>query len=270
MSGPTVDVPKVGPVGKGPLIAIVVGGVAYVVWRRYQAGQQTATAAAADPGTGFEDGGTIPAVAGAGPGQSVGLPDGSTPPASSDSYGFNGTTNSQWSQYAASQLSGTGSMDYTDVLVTLGQYLSGAPLSTQQQSVVQAAIAVAGYPPEGYHPIVPGGGVPMMVAPTGLHNTTRTTSAVGLAWTSVAGASRYRVYEDGQPVTEVTGPAATVTGLTANESHAWQVAALSAGGNEGPKSAAVTVRTLAQRTTLPATVTPPATRVDRIPFTRKK
>lgn len=252
MSGETVDVPKVGPVKKGPLFAVLGAGLAYVLWRRYQA-QQAAATSSADTSGQFGDAGSIPAVDGAYTGQQVGLPDNSTPPTSGD-YGFTGTTNSQWSQYAALQLSESGSLDYTDVLLTLGKYLSGAPLDSQQQSVVQAAIAVAGYPPEGSHPIVPGGGTAMLVAPGSLRGSASLT-AVTLSWGSVAGASEYRVYQDGQPVHDTGGLSATISGLNSDRSYSWAVAALTGAGNEGPKSSAITVRTL--KPTQPAPTTGP-------------
>ncbi len=58
----------------------------------------------------------------------------------------------------------------------------------------------------------------------------------------MSGATGYTVYRDGTRVTAVTGTSATVTGLAANTSYSFQVAAANAAG-ESAKSAAVSVRT---------------------------
>lgn len=62
------------------------------------------------------------------------------------SYSPQATTNAQWSEAAVTALTTQG---YTgqQVLGALGPYLSGQPISASQASVVQAAIAVEGYPP---------------------------------------------------------------------------------------------------------------------------
>ncbi|WP_328501783.1 glycoside hydrolase family 18 protein [Streptomyces sp. NBC_00457] len=86
-------------------------------------------------------------------------------------------------------------------------------------------------------PTIPG-------APAGLSVSGTTSSSVSLAWNTVAGATGYHVYRDGTKVTAVTGTSATVTGLTASTSYAFQVTAVNAAG-ESVKSAAVTGRTTA-------------------------
>ncbi|WP_328357871.1 glycoside hydrolase family 18 protein [Streptomyces sp. NBC_00445] len=86
-------------------------------------------------------------------------------------------------------------------------------------------------------PTIPG-------APAGLSVSGTTSSSVSLAWNTVAGATGYHVYRDGTKVTAVTGTSATVTGLAASTSYAFQVTAVNAAG-ESVKSAAVTGRTTA-------------------------
>jgi hypothetical protein len=254
--GGTVNVPKVGPVKKPVVITIALAGVAYVGWRYYQDRQ----AAAADTGDAstdgsFEDGGTIPAVDGAYTGQSVGLPDTSgTAPGTGD-YGFTGSTNSQWTQYAATQLSMSGNQDYSAILVTLGQYLAGKPLSTAQQQTVQAAIAVAGNPPEGAHPIIPGGDTPLTIAPAGLVASGITSTTANLSWQPVAGAAHYRVYRADlgkETVGESNDPNWQARGLSGGRTYQFQVAAVSASGANGPMSGPVTVKTPAVRLAAPA------------------
>ncbi|MFC8423604.1 chitinase [Streptomyces sp. NPDC057236] len=78
--------------------------------------------------------------------------------------------------------------------------------------------------------------------PGGLGVSGTTSSSVSLAWNAVPGATGYTVYRDGTKVTAVSGTSATVTGLAADTSYSFRVAAANAAG-ESPKSAAVTART---------------------------
>lgn len=69
------------------------------------------------------------------------------------------TTNAQWSEAVVSALT-SGSAGWTgqDVLTALGLYLTGAPVSANQESIIRAAIAAEGYPPtagaNGYPPAI--------------------------------------------------------------------------------------------------------------------
>ncbi|GHD93628.1 chitinase [Streptomyces naganishii] len=96
-----------------------------------------------------------------------------------------------------------------------------------------------------YGPDGGGGGDPaptVPAAPTGLSATGTTSSSVSLAWNTVSNATGYNVYRDGTKVTSVTGTSATVTGLAASTSYAFQVTAVNAAG-ESVKSATVTATT---------------------------
>ncbi|WP_023586284.1 chitinase [Streptomyces thermolilacinus] len=88
------------------------------------------------------------------------------------------------------------------------------------------------------------GGDPVTVpaAPTGLTAGTPTSSSVPLTWRPVSGATGYTVYRDGVKALGVTGTSATVTGLAADTSYGFQVAAVNSAG-ESPKSPVVTART---------------------------
>jgi PASTA domain len=66
-------------------------------------------------------------------------------------------TNAQWSEAAMTALTSAG-WTGSDVLTALGLYLTGAPVSSTQAGIIQAAIAAEGYPPapgaSGYPPAI--------------------------------------------------------------------------------------------------------------------
>lgn len=248
-----VQIPKLGGVKKKTLVFIAVPFAAFIGWRYWQArGAADYEETAED--TGFEDAGTLPAVDGAykndnsyGFGGSSGTDSGSV-----DDYGFHGTTNAQWSQYAATQLVASDVWSYTDIITALGKYLNKQPLSQTEQQIVQAAIAVAGYPPVGSFAIIPVTTTPVALpAPSGLKASSVTKSSCTLTWNSVAGASKYVVRRDGTQFETSSDTKSTPTGLTANTSYAFSVAAVGLDGKEGSASS-LTVKTLADTTTLPA------------------
>lgn len=246
-----VDVPVVGSVDKRVLLGIGGGAALFVGWKYYQARGSAAydpNGEAVDPG--MEDPGVLPGVSGAVSGDnSYGLPgDGSTG-TGTDAYGFHGTTNSQWTQYVTAQLTQSAKWEYTEIVAALGNFLANRALTSDQQSIVQAAIAVAGYPPEGSHVIVPGGNTKIMVAPTGLKVTAVTTTSVTLSWNKVAGAQSYRVYRSGASTnvgaTDAANNSIVVSGLQPNTAYSFQVAADSMSDVPGPKSSAVKTKTKA-------------------------
>ncbi|MDX3644977.1 glycoside hydrolase family 18 protein [Streptomyces sp. MB09-02B] len=81
-------------------------------------------------------------------------------------------------------------------------------------------------------------------APAGLTVSGSTSSSVSLAWNPVSGATGFHVYRGGTKVRSVTGTSATVTGLAASTSYAFQVTAANAAG-ESARSATVTGTTTA-------------------------
>ncbi|WNZ08960.1 glycoside hydrolase family 18 protein [Streptomyces sp. 11x1] len=81
-------------------------------------------------------------------------------------------------------------------------------------------------------------------APSGVTVSGSTSSSVSLAWNPVSGATGYQVYRGGTRVQSVTGTSATVTGLAASTSYAFQVTAVNAAG-ESARSATVTGTTTA-------------------------
>lgn len=242
----TVDVPVVGAVDKRVLLGI--GGVAavFVGWKWWQSRNSAAYDPEAEPvDPGMEDPGLLPGVSGAvRPGNDYGLPDGGGK-GSTDDYGFTGKTNSQWTQYATNQLVQSDRWGYQDIVTALGKFVSRRALSTSDQAIVQAAIAVAGNPPEGSLVIIPGGDTKVTVAPTGLKVVSTTSTSVTLSWGSVAGATSYQIYRSGASgnVGTSNSPTFTVSGLQPATSYSFQVAATSMSDAPGPKSSTVTVKT---------------------------
>jgi hypothetical protein len=254
----SVEVPKLGKVPKPVLFGVGGLAAAFVGWRWYAA-RKAAAAAPADPGTGtdpgFQDPGTLPQVQGAAAGVS-GLPyaDPTAGVGTVGDYGFTGTTNSQWTEYAAQQLQQSDTWSYTDVVGALGQYLAHRPLSQLQVQIVQAAIAVAGSPPVGSFSVVPGGEVGISVAPSGLQVTHEASTSVNLTWFPVAGAHGYLVDAHGVSK-KVTGTATTLTGLHPGTAYQVTVQAEAGNGELGPASDPVTAHTAAASAPAPR---PPA------------
>ncbi|MGW6859983.1 chitinase [Streptomyces xanthophaeus] len=79
-------------------------------------------------------------------------------------------------------------------------------------------------------------------APTGLTASGATPSSLNLSWTAAPGATSYKVHRDGAAPLAVTGTSATVTGLAAATTYAFQVSAVNAAG-ESPRSATVSAAT---------------------------
>lgn len=139
----------------------------------------------------------------------------------------------------------------TAVSVPIPVTVSGGNLTIeflrQIQNPTIAAIevfALQGPPPDSFPPSTPGG-----LAVTGT-----TPGSVSLAWNAASdevGVTGYRIRRDGVTVAEVAGLSFSDTGLTANSSYTYAVAARDAAGNYSPEA---TVST----STLPDT-TPPST-----------
>jgi hypothetical protein len=249
-----VDLPAVGKVSKKIIIPVAVVAVGFVGWRFYMARQGDGTdEATTDPG--YDDPGVLPAVSGAvDPDNAYGS--GAAPAPSTDDYGFNGTTNSQWTQYTAGQLAQSDRWSFTDILEALGSYLAGKPLTALQQSIVNSAVAIGGTPPVGTHVVVPGGNTPITIAPTGVKIVSTTTTSVTLSFNSVSGAAGYRAYRGGgSNVGSSTGTTITVSHLEPNTSYSLSVAAVTASGATGPHSSPVSGKTKGVNLSKPSTPT---------------
>ena len=68
------------------------------------------------------------------------------------------TNNAEWAQYAQQYLTSTVGSDAGTVSAALGAYIAGSPVTADQQTIIEQAIAFAGYPPvagsTGYPPSV--------------------------------------------------------------------------------------------------------------------
>lgn len=240
-----VQVPVVGKLPQKKLLLFGgVAAVAFVGWRWWQS-RQTAddTSTISDGEFGAVDS-SIPDVLGAvSPTNSYGSDTGSDGD-STDTTGF--TSNSQWTTYVRSQISDT--YNDSDILAALGNFLAAKPTSTHQQTIVRAAIAVAGYPPVSGYALISGGDTAITVAPSGLKAITIRADHITMGWNAVAGATGYQLSAGGQSIT-AAGLTGTIGGLAAGTSYAFTVAALNGAGTPGPKSGAVSVKTAATATT---------------------
>lgn len=242
MLGGDVTIPKIGSVPKVALVGIGVAAAGFIGWKYWKS--RTAAAAtdatATDPG--FDDSGTLPGVAGA-------VSDTNSYGATTGDSGTDGTgqilTNAQWSNAAIAALEG--SYDPGALAAALGNYLGGQPLSSDQQTMVRAAIAVAGYPPVGSFSIISGGNTALTVAPTGVHVTSVSATTAVVAFSPVAGATSYRLYESGvsNNIGSSTSSPITASNLKPSSSYTFHVTAFNAAGTAGPDSASTSTKTAA-------------------------
>lgn len=238
-----VDVPAVGPVQRRWLYVAGAGIGGYVLWRYWQASRAAAAAAAATPP---ESTGTIGGIdTGSGSGGYYDPNAGGI--SGSSTVGDVMTTDAQWYAAALLALEDAG-YDTGAAALALGKYLRSEPLTPAEQDMVKVALAAAGNPPSGAKAIItdtsptPSG----LTAPQGLRgNGAPTTSAVPLAWNSVAGASGYLVYRGAVQLATVTGTSYTAGGLEPGSSYTFTVRATNSGGTLSPASSPYTARTAA-------------------------
>lgn len=159
-----VNLPLVGKMKRGWLIAFIGigGGLGYILYRRKQSAAPAAAATSTDPGTygdaginsGYDPNAIDPATGLTyAEEQSGGYLDPNTgqyvyPGATNTNAAVSaGTpvTNAEWAQQAEAELSGVA--DPTALSAALGKYLTGQAVTASQQSLVDQAIAFAGYPP---------------------------------------------------------------------------------------------------------------------------
>lgn len=238
----TLTLPVVGSVPRVAVIGVGAAGAAFVGYRYWLA--RNGTGDTGDDST-VSDGdfGAIDSA----------IPDVLGAVSDTNSYGSDTgedtttstiTTNAAWSQAAVSQLEQSDTWSYTDIVTALGNYLGSRPLTTTQTQIVQAAIAIQGYPPVGSFSLIPGGATTLTTAPTGLRLVSSTKNTATVAFNPVAGAASYRAYRGlGANVGSAVNPQIEVVGLSPNTTYKIYVRAVTASGTTGPNSATLSVKT---------------------------
>ena len=225
----------------------VVGGLLWFRHRSASSGAASAATTAAagssliDPATGIpyadETAGAINSSGGLS-GLGFGFPT-SDVTGSTLSSGTSFTTNAQWAQAVEAGLTGLG-YDAQAVGSAIGKYLLSQPLTSDQVTIVQTAVAEYGPPPVGTFAIIAGGAAPppppsgggtpppggggwpgsggggtpgpgRLAAPVGVHLTIDGKTGVRLQWGPVAGAIGYvaQAKQGDRNGTTVNGPFGT-------------------------------------------------------------
>jgi hypothetical protein len=160
------------------------------------------------------------------------------------------TDNAYWLQYAEQNVTGYSA---TQIQGALSAYLAGMKLTTTQYSIYQAAVGVAGPPPNApATPTAPtsggsggsgtgggagGGHTAISGQVTGLSAAAASPTSVKLTWEKADGATGYRVdvYDRGTTTVKesenVTGTTATVSGLAKKARYEFYVTALPGTGH---------------------------------------
>lgn len=245
MMADTIEIPHLGSFKKNQVIAVggVAGGIVVYAWWRARGHAPTVDAAEApepvDPFEGsFGTNGGVGAVSG-------------YPDRGSDTTTTAPRTNAEWSQLAAEKLAD--SYDPNVINAALGRFLGRQPLSSLDQEVVRAAIARAGYPPEGSYTVISGGNTDITVAPGGVTARAGGPTYATVSWSAVAGAGTYYVYREGTArPTVAKGTSLQWSGLPAGGTVKFAVSAVSASGKEGPRSGWVSVKLPVPKLTAPS------------------
>lgn len=190
-----VHLPVVGGVSKK---ALIIGGVAsaavvgLVLLRKRKAA--AAAPAAADPNAADPNASDYvdPGLQDTSGGPVYGATGYTDPNSGQWVYGNTGTgqaaatTNAAWAQNAIAYLAGNSSVDTGALAAALGAYLAGRAVTTDQETLIDQAIAAEGYPPQsgpnGYPP-----GINVSTAGTGAGGTGGTTG--GVSGSSAGGSS---------------------------------------------------------------------------------
>ena len=97
--------------------------------------------------------------------------------------------------------------------------------------------------------------------PTGLTATPTSTSQINLTWNASnddVGVTGYKVFRNGNQIATPTTTSYNDTGLAANTTYDYTVSANDAAGNDSPKTAVVSAKTLADTTAPTVSLTAPA------------
>jgi len=157
-------------------------------------------------------------------------------------------TNAEWAQHAVDLLEQNG-YERSTVSSALGEFLSRRALDASETNIVQAALAVAGPPPQGEYAIIPEVGskppATTFAAPTGLIVTRNYGGKIVIDWNAVEGAPKYRVTVVNKTAGGTGGATVTASSytrsVTRGATYVFTVQAVDAAGNRGP-SASVTAK----------------------------
>jgi len=244
MSG-TVKVPVAGNVKKQTLV-YVGGAVGVLAGYRWFTARRAADDAPVY-GEGYDEFGNLlgsdPAMVN--PNSSAGLTD-NTP--TKDPFAFN--NNAEWSQWVVDYLTDSG-VPRAAALAAVGDYLARKALSSQEQSWIQGARAVAGPPPQNgpweVIPEQPGSVVTPNTTPRailGLRWDFIGPTSLTLRWQAAGNATSYKVTHTiltgtgrGQSGTKtVTSPTFTSVGLKPNTQHRFVVVGVNGSNKVGPSA----------------------------------
>lgn len=125
----------------------------------------------------------------------------------------------------------------TEDLITATSYNDTGLMSgtTYQYDLVAITSQGAASPAVGLS-VTTTGPPPPLSAPADLQTTSVTSSSISITWDSVAGASLYLVTRNGTQLSNVSDTSYTDTGLSAETTYAYTVAAVDIDGTQGPSS----------------------------------
>jgi hypothetical protein len=254
----TVDVPVAGRMKKVYIYIPAGLAAAYVAWRWYQASQDGAEAPAGSDGTYSTEDLSDYGLSTTGGSTSV---TGNTGNTSTDGTTEGAIdTNAEWTARAV-ELLGNAGYDGAAVYGALGEFLARRALDKTEASIVRAALAAAGQPPQnGPYSVLEEAatGTGTLAAPTNLRKWDVTNATqIGMQWDSVAGAMHYRIYRTDlgtEPVGDSFDTKFWAKGLQPNKSYSFYVRAISTTGKEGGKSSVFTAKTSAVKLAKPTLV----------------
>lgn len=235
----TVKVPAIGSVKKKWVLAGLGVSAGIVGWAWWHKGTGSTEPAGEGDVTGGDLSYTPDAYSGA-----TGIPGGSTVTNIDPESPFGAPgTNAEWSQRLVDLLEGVG-FDRNFAASTIGKYLSGNPLTTNEALSIQTGLALLGNPPAGALPIVKSnpavppppatGGTAKPSAPSTLNVKKVNNNTWQLSWSPVSGATNYEVRavtgHTGDAVRTVSGTSYTATSAQRAGHLAFEVRAKNANG----------------------------------------
>lgn len=166
-----------------------------------------------------------------------------------NTYGTGGqfTTNAEWSQYVEQYLTGQEGLDPNTVGNAIGKYITGQGVTADQQTVIEQAIAIGGYPPvngpAGYPPsiqLVKGTGPgPGSSSVQGLKAADVRFDNITVTWRAAKGATSYSVEVTDHRGKHVASGTTTTTrytarGLKQKTEYAFHVSSVPGGTGQKP------------------------------------